>query len=169
MSEQLATLTEKMAVGNVQPVGMDELLADMVAKGDIVIESTPITFSNYRVRYIGPTRPEHTFEPRCWIEADCSEHGSVRVFDVPDADEGQQAIAQYACKAMNSHNTLIAALKNIRDHVRAANCSDGEIFVDEVEVLNLCDDALEGLLDWKNANESTEQDDGNYDEVRDRL
>lgn len=59
-------------------------------------------FTNYRVVYSAPTKPEHQFEPSCWIEADSVEHGaSCRVFDVPDPDEGQRAVAQLACDALN--------------------------------------------------------------------
>ena len=60
------------------------------------------TFSNWRVYYVAPTKPEHTFEPRCWIEADDAAYGEVRVFDVPDPDESQRAVARYACDLLNA-------------------------------------------------------------------
>lgn len=66
------------------------------------MRENPTTFSNWRVCYVAPNQPEHTFEPRCWIEADDSEFGSsVRVFDVPDPDENQRAAAQFACDLLN--------------------------------------------------------------------
>lgn len=63
-----------------------------------------ITLSNFRVEYHAPDHSKgHTFEPYCAILADTAEFDGkeVRVFDVPDADESQRAVAQFACDAMN--------------------------------------------------------------------
>lgn len=76
-----------------------------------------ITFSNYRVQYIAPTQPEHTFEPSCailadWVDGNCLP-STVRVFDVPDPDEDQRAVAAFACKAMENYNAVVEALARI--------------------------------------------------------
>lgn len=65
---------------------------------------TQITFSNFRVEYSAPDyNKDHTFEPYCAILADAAEFDGreVRVFDVPDPDESQRAVAQFACDVMN--------------------------------------------------------------------
>lgn len=75
---------------------------------------TKITFSNYRVEYVAPNYEEgHASEPRCAILADDAEFNgaTVRVFNVPDPDESQRAVAQFACDAMNAHARLIEALQ----------------------------------------------------------
>jgi hypothetical protein len=75
--------------------------------------TTPHDFSNWRVSYVAPTKPEHSFEPRCSIEADSAEFGSCRVFDVPDVDESQLAAAMAACKALNAYEELVKALQAV--------------------------------------------------------
>lgn len=78
---------------------------------------TPHTLSNFRVEYVKPDYSRgHSFEPRCAILADDAEFDgkTVRVFDVPDPDESQREIAQFACDAMNEHGRLIEALNQIR-------------------------------------------------------
>lgn len=69
---------------------------------------------NFRVQHVAPT--EHNFEPRCHILAD-SDLGEVRVFDVPDPDESQRAIADRACRALNSHGALVDAAKAMRSAI----------------------------------------------------
>lgn len=78
--------------------------------------SRTITFSNYRVDCVDPSDPGQTFEPRCYIVADDAQFDgdTVRVFDVPDPDESQRAVAAFACKAMNAHNEMVAALEELR-------------------------------------------------------
>jgi hypothetical protein len=70
-------------------------------------------FTNFEVFYSAPTEPGQSFEPRCWIMADSALHGPCRVFDVPDPDESQRAVAEAACKALNSHGALVAALEGL--------------------------------------------------------
>jgi hypothetical protein len=74
----------------------------------------PRDFSNFRVEYIAPTKPEHTFEPRCWIVADSATYGEeCRVFDVPDPDESQREVAEFACRAMNGFEALVGAARTL--------------------------------------------------------
>lgn len=83
---------------------------------------TQITFSNYRVEYIAPDiNKGHTFEPRCAILADDAEFNgaTVRVFDVPDPDEGQRAVAQFACDAMNGYSKLRKVAENVGQRLSA--------------------------------------------------
>jgi hypothetical protein len=64
------------------------------------------------VEYIAPAQPEHAFEPRCAILADSAQFGrSCRVFDVPDPDESQREVAEFACRAMNGFDGLVGALE----------------------------------------------------------
>ena len=83
--------------------------------GELAPEPKPITLHGYHVQYIAPTRPEYTFDPTCAILAKDSEFNNdvVRVFDVPDPDENQRAVAAFACQAMNTHEALVSALKRI--------------------------------------------------------
>lgn len=85
-----------------------------------------ITFSNYRVEYSAPDYSKgHTFEPRCAILADDAEFdgATVRVFDVPDPDESQRAVAQFACDAMNAHNNYQRLLKAAMMLLAMNNCN----------------------------------------------
>lgn len=78
---------------------------------------TPHTLSNFRVEYVKPDYSRgHSFEPRCAILADAAEFdgATVRVFDVPDPDESQREVAEWACGVMNEHGRLIEALNQIR-------------------------------------------------------
>lgn len=95
------------------------------------IEST-ITLSNFRVVYHAPRYEDGRvlYDPYCAILADSAEHdgATVRVFDVPDVDEGQLAAALFACDAMNQHEQYVklleaaqSALQALRD-VRRSGC-----------------------------------------------
>lgn len=79
--------------------------------------SNAITLSSFRVEYRAPRYEDGRvlYDGYCAILADDAEHGGaeVRVFDVPDADEGQRTVAQFACEAMNQHERLVEALRNI--------------------------------------------------------
>jgi hypothetical protein len=76
-----------------------------------------LTLHNYRVEYVAPARPEHDFEPTCAILANDSEFNDdvVRVFDVPDPDEDQRAVAEFACRSMNTNAALVSFVKYVRD------------------------------------------------------
>jgi hypothetical protein len=77
-------------------------------------ESESRDFSNFRVEYVAPTKPEHTFEPCCWIVADSVTYGEeCRVFDVPDPDESQREVAEFACRAMNGFEALVGAARTL--------------------------------------------------------
>ena len=70
-----------------------------------------ITLSNFRVVYHAPRYEggRVLYDGYCAILADDAEHdgAEVRVFDVPDVDEGQLAAAMFACDAMNQHERLM--------------------------------------------------------------
>lgn len=107
---------------------MSTLTDDVVnSLGDLAPEPKAITFHNYHVQYVAPTKPEHTFEPRCAILANDSEFNDsvVRVFDVPDPDESQIAVAGFACRAMNTHHALISALEEARRLLAIAEIHHG--------------------------------------------
>lgn len=86
------------------------------------VETKPrITFSNYRVEYIAPDFSRgHSFEPRCAILADDAQFNgaTVRVFDVPDPDESQREVAQFACDAMNQYEEFLTALRDCVESLR---------------------------------------------------
>lgn len=67
-----------------------------------------ITLSNFRVEYHAPRYEDGKclYDGRCAILADDAalDGATVRVFDVPDPDESQRMVAQFACEAMNQHN-----------------------------------------------------------------
>lgn len=79
-------------------------------------EST-ITLSNFRVEYRAPRYEDGKvlYDPYCAILADDAalDGAEVRVFDVPDVDEGQLAAAMFACEAMNQHERLIEVLREL--------------------------------------------------------
>lgn len=74
-----------------------------------------ITLSNFRVKYHAPRYEDGKclYDGYCAILADDAEYEgrTVRVFDVPDADEGQREVAQFACEAMNAHVQLRDTLR----------------------------------------------------------
>ena len=110
-----------------------------------------ITFSNYRVEYIAPRYEDGKclYDGRCAILADDAEFDGrpVRVFDVPDVDEGQREVAQFACEAMNRHeqsvaqrDQLVNALRQCVSFIRSTN--ELAKAVVEPHVLKLADDTL---------------------------
>lgn len=72
------------------------------------ISQPAITLSNFRVEYHAPRYEDGKclYDGRCAILADDAalDGATVRVFDVPDPDESQRMIAQFACEAMNQVN-----------------------------------------------------------------
>lgn len=77
-------------------------------------EQPTVTFSNYRVEYRAPRYEDGQclHDGYCAILADDA-GWPVRVFDVPDADESQRMVAQFACDAMNKHERLIDTIKTL--------------------------------------------------------
>lgn len=74
------------------------------------------TLGNFRVEYIAPDFSRgHSFEPRCAILADDAQFdgATVRVLDVPDPDESQREVAEWACEAMNQYEELLMALRAV--------------------------------------------------------
>lgn len=95
-----------------------------------------ITLSNFRVEYRAPRYEDSKvlYDGYCAILADSAEHdgAEVRVFDVPDVDEGQLAAALFACDAMNRYERLKSALEQVRamffeDARAGANVVDGKL------------------------------------------
>lgn len=65
-------------------------------------EVPAITLSNFRVEYRAPDHSRgHMFDPYCAILADDARFGTVRVFDVPDPNEEQRAVAEFTCRVLN--------------------------------------------------------------------
>lgn len=91
------------------------------------VETRPrITMSNFRVEYIAPDYSRgHSFEPRCAILADDAQFdgATVRVFDVPDPDESQREVAQFACEAMNEREKYARLLKAAQLLIAMNNCN----------------------------------------------
>ena len=89
-----------------------------------ILTQPTITLSNFRVTYRAPRYGDGKvfYDGYCAILADSVEHdgAEVRVFDVPDADEGQLAAALFACDAMNQHERLIDTIKKL-----GHNAADG--------------------------------------------
>lgn len=77
-----------------------------------------ISLSNFRVTYHAPRYEDGKvlYDGYCAILADDAalDGAEVRVFDVPDVDEGQLAAALFACDAMNQHTRLVEALQDAR-------------------------------------------------------
>lgn len=78
-----------------------------------------ISLSNFRVVYHAPRYEDGRvlYDGYCAVLADDAalDGAEVRVFDVPDVDEGQLAAAMFACEAMNQHDRMRAALKAVVD------------------------------------------------------
>lgn len=114
-----------------------------------------ITFSNYRVEYSAPDYSKgHAFEPRCAILADDAEFdgATVRVFDVPDPDESQRAVAQFACEAMNGYSKLREATESVSQRLSAL--PDYLKNNDSKVLSEIVDECLDDLI---NASRSTRQ------------
>lgn len=81
-----------------------------------------LTLSNFRVEYHAPDHSKgHVFEPYCAILADAAEFDGreVRVFDVPDPDESQRVVAQFACDAMNGYSKLRKVTESVSQRLSA--------------------------------------------------
>lgn len=78
-----------------------------------------ITLSNFRVTYHAPRYEDGQvlYDGYCAILADDAalDGAEVRVFDVPDVDEGQLAAAMFACDAMNQHEQMRTALVSVSE------------------------------------------------------
>lgn len=78
-----------------------------------------ITLSNFRVEYHAPRYEDGRvlYDGYCAILAnDAALDGAeVRVFNVPDVDEGQLAAALFACDAMNQYTDMKQRLEQIAD------------------------------------------------------
>lgn len=85
------------------------------------ITQPTITLSNFRVEYHAPRYEDGKclYDGYCAMLADDAalDGATVRVFDVPDADEGQREVARFVCEAMNQHDALAVAVKNVLDAV----------------------------------------------------
>lgn len=84
-----------------------------------------ITLSNFRVTYRAPRYEggRVLYDGYCAILADDAalNGAEVRVFDVPDVDEGQLAAAMFACEAMNRYPAMLAAVKKFIDAYSGPN------------------------------------------------
>lgn len=91
-----------------------------VRKSSADTETGPaITLSNFRVEYHAPRYEDGKvlYDGYCAILADDAalDGAEVRVFDVPDIDEGQLAAALFACEAMNRYHAMYSLLQRIAD------------------------------------------------------
>lgn len=90
------------------------------------IEPT-ITLSNFRVSYHAPRYEDGKvlYDGYCAILADDAalNGAEVRVFDVPDVDEGQLAAALFACDAMNQHERYVKLLEAAKLLIAMNNCN----------------------------------------------
>lgn len=81
----------------------------------IIETKSTITLSNFRVSYRAPRYEDGRvlYDGYCAILADDAalDGAEVRVFNVPDVDEGQLAAAMFACDAMNQHERLMRVLR----------------------------------------------------------
>lgn len=84
----------------------------------IIETKSTITLSNFRVSYRAPRYEDGRvlYDGYCAILADDAalDGAEVRVFDVPDVDEGQLAAALFACEAMNAHVKLRDTLRLLK-------------------------------------------------------
>lgn len=86
-----------------------------------------ISLSNFRVEYYAPKYEDGKvlYDGYCAILADDAslDGATVRVFNVPDADEGQRAVAEFACEAMNRHEQHVRLLEAAKLLLAMNNCN----------------------------------------------
>lgn len=86
-----------------------------------------ISLSNFRVVYHAPRYEDGKvlYDGYCAILADDAalDGAEVRVFDVPDVDEGQLAAALFACDAMNQHERYVRLLEAAKLLIAMNNCN----------------------------------------------